>query len=869
MKSKCTFFFVIGLLFIAIPGWAQWQAPVNVGAGVNTPVADNTPCLNFAGDTLYIASFRSGGQGSADIWMTVLQSGVWQPVTNFGTPINSSGLEISPGISADSKTLFFCSTRSGGTGGLDIWVSYKSGGIWSTPVAVSEVNTTDSDMHPFISADGQKLYFSSNRSGGPGNHDIYVSHWSGSVWGTPQLIPGNVNTASDEAHPSLTADGQTMYFSSNRSGGIGGTDIYVSHWTGSEWDSPVNLGGVVNSGETDQFPAISGDGTKLIFVSRRTGGYGNFDIWESVYNPTNNLWGIVSLRNNPPDLSGTIVAIGNLIDTTDALGHYSLNAVPQDSVTLIAFHPGYSPFDTLLINAGGEFNIMLFTGSNPTSFFDDFESGIGNWFGYWALTDQSSYSSSHSLTDSPGSNYIPNQNIWQSMVQAVDLSGFLSAEVTYWIKYELEPSFDYAYLEASTDSGATWINIRTFNGIQTQWIPDTVDVGAFAGQPDVLFRFRLQSDAGTEMDGLYIDDFKIEGGYNDNTPPLILHNPDPDTVSWLSDKIIFAEITDISGVQGASLFYWVDNDTLAIEMLPDSVVGNFYYFTLPVQEAGTWVDYYFHATDNASPANSGNSEIFGHVFGKILYYDDGDPEFFYQLSTNNRVAVHFSIPQTELLASLFFRFYTDPAHPLDTVDVYIWDDLGGYPNQVQLGPVPAYPVNTPNTPHAWSLVDLRPFSLAVGPEFHGGCRFRSSLPVILGDSPALSGRSHVYSASWGDAACDYQLRAVVGQYTPTGISHTQPNNMLHEFTLLSAYPNPFNATCTIPFSLDRQEHISISVYNILGQQVVRLFDGIKEAGVHQLKWNANNMASGVYFLKMRSMSNQSKHAPVKKIMLLK
>jgi hypothetical protein len=795
--------------------------------------------------------------------MSVLQGGTWQPVTNLGTNINSSSIDFSPALSPDGQEFYFASLRGGN---WDIWMSAKTAGQWGPAIAVTAINSTDTEMHPFVSSDGQKLYFTSNRTGGTGGNDIYVSEWLGTEWGTPQLIPGDVNTASDENHPSITADGQELYFSSTRTAGYGGPDIWMSQWTGSQWGIPYNLGNVVNSGDYDQFPAISGDGLHLAFVSDRAGGSGNFDIWESSYQPTTDLSGIVYLDDNPPDLSGTVVAVGALMDITDSLGQYFLANVPQTEITLVAFHDGYTPYDTVMVGAGGTLNIRLFPGSNPTTFFDDFESGIGNWYGSWGLTEESFHSAIHSLTDSPGSNYSSNQNVWQAMVQGVDLSSFQSADLIYWTKYELETGFDYAYLEVSTNSGASWTNLITFNGTQNTWVTDTVDIGGYAGMDDVRFRFRLTSDGELELDGLYIDDFQIVGGHEDLTPPLVLHTPDPDTTSWVGDVVIAAEITDVSGVQAAHLLFSVDG-SFYTETDPDSIVGDMYYFTIPGHGAGTWTEYYFHTVDNATPPNAGDSETFAHIFGTILYYDDGEPEYIYEYGPNNQIAVWFSAQQSLPLAAIIFRFYQDDTHDLDTVDVYVWANAGGYPAGVELGPLPLYPVNTLETPQAWTRIDMRPYQYTADPEFHAGCQFRSILPVILGDSPASSNRSQVFTTSWGAAGCDFHMRAVVGEFTnvPDLSSQAVPTS----FRLHPIYPNPFNATCNVPFAMQQRDHIQLVVHNILGQKVATLYDGIMETGEHRLIWSAQNQATGIYFFSLKSMTNSSIQTPVQKVLLLK
>jgi len=926
------------ILSIALSAWSQWQPPVNCGTGVNGSVSDITPGLNLGGDTLYFSSARSG---ISDLYMSVLQGTVWQTATSMGSPINGPLFEFSPAIFPNGQDLYFASNRPGGLGGFDIWVSHNTGGVWGTPTNVGAVNTSMNDHHPYVSADGLHLYLSSDRAGGLGSYDIYVSDWTGAAWGTPVSIPGSVNSSSEDNHPSITQDGSTMYFSSNRAGGFGNQDIYTSTWTGTEWAAAVNLGTVINTTDFEQHPTVSGDGTRMIFASDRAGGSGSFDLWQSSFGPPD-VWGTVSLEGNPPDLSGSIVTVGTISDTTDAVGYYFLPAVPggqqtmhvthtgyitldtlltdpsgqinvmlylvpnlsgtvnlegnppdlsgsivvvgtasdttdtqghyfiadvqQGTVNMEVSHTGYNTFDTTLVNPEGELNVMLYLSGPPAVFFDDFEGGMANWSGTWALTTESYHSPTHSLTDSPGGNYSSNQNSTQTMTNGVNLTGYQSAQLTYWTKYALETGFDYVYLDATINNGASWLNVRTFNGSQTTWRADTIDIGAFAGQPSLKFRFRLTSDGALEMDGLYVDDFRIEAGHEDNTPPLIVHVPDPDTTSWMGAQVIAAEITDVSGVASTSLYYRVDGGQYT-ETEPDSTSGDMYYFTIPSHGAGAWAEYYIEATDLATPPNTGESQIFEHIFGTILYYDDGEPEYIYQFAASNEVAVRFSVPQESQLVTLFFRFYKDDTHDIDTVDVYLWDNLGGFPNQVELGPLPLFAVNTLETPEAWTRLDLRSYEQVVPPEFHGGCRFRSTLPVILGDSPSISGRTNINTGTWAPATTDLHIRAVVGPYT--GIPELSSDKVPTSFALLPVYPNPFNSSCVIPFALGSRDHVQLSVYNILGQKVATLLDGVQDAGVHRLVWDARGQSSGVYFLQLIYGQNSPENTAVRKLLLLR
>jgi WD40 repeat protein len=163
---------------------------------------------------------------------------------------------------------------------------------WSTPVNLGPViNSSASDQHPAISKDGLSLYFSSNRPGGLGGLDIYVSTRASldDAWGAPVNLGPNINTAGNDLAPAFSPDGHQLYFHSFGRGGCGGADMFVSrrHDKGDDqgWEPAENLGCVVNSSAEDAGPTILEDEatgvTTLIFTSTRPGGPGDFDIYQS------------------------------------------------------------------------------------------------------------------------------------------------------------------------------------------------------------------------------------------------------------------------------------------------------------------------------------------------------------------------------------------------------------------------------------------------------------------------------------------------------------------------------------------------------------------------------------------------------------
>ncbi len=258
-----------------------WPTPVNLGSKVNTTSNDESPYVTDDGLTLYFScSGRAGGFGGYDIWRSAYSGGSWQTPDNLGSVINGTSDDYTPYYrAATPPELYFTSYRSGGVGSGDIWLSRYQSGSWTTPTNVRPVNSSAADASPWIVGSPARMFLSSTRSGGQGGWDIWMSTWTGSAWGTPVNLGPPVNTSGWESDPSLTADGSTLYFRSNRSGGLGQDDFWVATWSGSNWGNVRNVGAPVNTSSYERWPCISPDGNKLYFASNRPGGVGNFDIY--------------------------------------------------------------------------------------------------------------------------------------------------------------------------------------------------------------------------------------------------------------------------------------------------------------------------------------------------------------------------------------------------------------------------------------------------------------------------------------------------------------------------------------------------------------------------------------------------------------
>jgi len=169
------------------------------------------------------------GYGGCDIFFVKRVGDKWSRPVNMGPPISGKAWDVQPSYASDGKTLYFVSQRKGGLGSSDIWVStLTDAGVWGNPVNLGPtINTKNREEAVFIHPDNQTLYFASNGHVGLGGLDIFVSkRQEDESWGEPLNLGYPINTFNDENGLIVAAGGETAYFSSNREGGQGGLDMY-------------------------------------------------------------------------------------------------------------------------------------------------------------------------------------------------------------------------------------------------------------------------------------------------------------------------------------------------------------------------------------------------------------------------------------------------------------------------------------------------------------------------------------------------------------------------------------------------------------------------------------------------------------------
>ena len=243
----------------------------NLGPVVNSSSNDGLPSISADGLELYFGSDRSREKFKFDIWICKRSnvSSDWGPPENLDSSVNSPYSDHWPEISADGLELYFYSLdRPGGYGSGDIWLTTRTTkeDPWGDPVNLGPViNSSEDDGAPAISTDGLELYFSSLKSG---DLDLYVSKRANKSedWNEPVSLD-ILNTPKDESGPSLSADGLTLFFQSDRPGGYGGIDLYMTTrlTRDADWSPPVNLGPQINTQYSEVSPCISYDSHTLYF----------------------------------------------------------------------------------------------------------------------------------------------------------------------------------------------------------------------------------------------------------------------------------------------------------------------------------------------------------------------------------------------------------------------------------------------------------------------------------------------------------------------------------------------------------------------------------------------------------------------------
>jgi outer membrane protein OmpA-like peptidoglycan-associated protein len=310
--------------------------PHNLGDSINTEVSEYFPTITIDGNTLIFT--RRVNHINEDFYESHKTDTTWSKAVSLPGNINTNYNEGAQNISQDGQWLLFtgCDFPEG-HGSCDLYISYLTADGWSTPENLGDsINTEFWESSPSLSPDKKDLYFASRQPDGYGGSDLYVSHrLLNGQWSAPVNLGPTINTIGNEAAPFIHADNQTLYFTSNGHPGYGGDDLFVTRkQPDGTWSKPENLGYPINTIENEGCLVIAADGKTAYYASDRADSRGGLDLYtfelREDIRPAKTLWvkGKVFDSTTRKGLPSSVVltdlasrqVISNL--QTDATGNY-------------------------------------------------------------------------------------------------------------------------------------------------------------------------------------------------------------------------------------------------------------------------------------------------------------------------------------------------------------------------------------------------------------------------------------------------------------------------------------------------------------------------------------------------------------------
>jgi outer membrane protein OmpA-like peptidoglycan-associated protein/Tol biopolymer transport system component len=257
-------------------------SPKNMGQSINGTTLEYYPSLTIDGSKMI---FTRRENGDEDFYESSFENGAWSIALPVPGKINTNLNEGAQNISQDGEWLIYtgCNYPEGG-GGCDLYISYKTkNGNWTEGENLGNViNTEFWEASPSLSPDKSKLYFASSRLGGYGGKDIWVStRQPNGRWGKPANLGPDVNTSADEGCPFIHPDNQTLYFNSNGHDGYGLTDLFlVRKKDDDSWGVPLNLGFPINTIDDEGSLIVAADGKTGFYASDGADTRGGLDLYE-------------------------------------------------------------------------------------------------------------------------------------------------------------------------------------------------------------------------------------------------------------------------------------------------------------------------------------------------------------------------------------------------------------------------------------------------------------------------------------------------------------------------------------------------------------------------------------------------------------
>ncbi|MEM1322198.1 MAG: OmpA family protein [Bacteroidota bacterium] len=259
----------------------SYDRPQNLGSNVNSGYDDYLPTITS--DGLQLVFTRQEKNDNENVYICNYKKGQWGQSRSFGSTINTKKNEGMAKFETHGRAFYFAGCmRSDTEGGCDIYrASLDHGEVTEVKRLEGHLNSTFWDSQPTITCDGQAMYFSSTRKEGLGGADLWVSYlMDNGDWSLPQNLGPAINTPGDEEAPFISSDGQTLYFSSTGHAGQGDGDLFIARKVNGQWTQVSNMGFPINSPAKEMGFYVQGNGKTAYISSARKGGKGGLDIYK-------------------------------------------------------------------------------------------------------------------------------------------------------------------------------------------------------------------------------------------------------------------------------------------------------------------------------------------------------------------------------------------------------------------------------------------------------------------------------------------------------------------------------------------------------------------------------------------------------------
>ncbi|HEU4718713.1 MAG TPA: OmpA family protein [Bacteroidia bacterium] len=286
-------------------------------------------------------------------------------ITNLGSDINTAFEEYTPVISADGSIMLFTSRRpvtdkekkKNKESKETVYLSRfnSQAGKWEAPSALpSPINVEGRHTSVLgLSNDGQRMLI--YRDDETGNGNIWESHLDGLQWSEPELLPDPINSPYHESSASFSPDGRTLYFVSDRPGGLGGRDIWISTLgADGKWSTPINPGAAINTPDDEEGVFIHPDGVTLYFSSKGRGGLGGYDVYKSVR--VNGMWTTAVSLGQPINTTGDDLFF--VLTASGKKAYYSCNAQADNKGKRDLYEITFTPVDKKVADRGPRLTLL-------------------------------------------------------------------------------------------------------------------------------------------------------------------------------------------------------------------------------------------------------------------------------------------------------------------------------------------------------------------------------------------------------------------------------------------------------------------------------------------------------------------------------